>query len=152
MLISFFTLIIVIIDQLSKFIIRNNLSQLQKLWLIEDYLYLTFLKNRGAAFGILQGQLILFFLITIFFFIFIIYLYQKELPQTFLVKIAISFLLGGSTSNLIDRILMKYVTDFIGLNLFDFYQLPIVNIADIFISTGVLILIYQLLFLADRGV
>lgn len=152
MLISFFTLIIVIIDQLSKFIIRNNLSQLQKLWLIEDYLYLTFLKNRGAAFGILQGQLILFFLITIFFFIFIIYLYQKELPQTFLVKIAISFLLGGSTSNLIDRILMKYVTDFIGLNLFDFYQLPIINIADIFISTGVLILIYQLLFLADRGV
>lgn len=152
MLISFFTLIIVIMDQLSKFIIRNNLSQLQKLWLIEDYLYLTFLKNRGAAFGILQGQLILFFLITIFFFIFIIYLYQKELPQTFLVKIAISFLLGGSTSNLIDRILMKYVTDFIGLNLFDFYQLPIINIADIFISTGVLILIYQLLFLADRGV
>lgn len=152
MLISFFTLIIVIMDQLSKFIIRNNLSQLKKLWLIEDYLYLTFLKNRGAAFGILQGQLILFFLITIFFFIFIIYLYQKELPQTFLVKIAISFLLGGSTSNLIDRILMKYVTDFIGLNLFDFYQLPIINIADIFISTGVLILIYQLLFLADRGV
>lgn len=152
MLISFFTLIIVIIDQLSKFIIRNNLSQLQKLWLIEDYLYLTFLKNRGAAFGILQGQLILFFLITIFFFIFIIYLYQKELPQTFLVKIVISFLLGGSTSNLIDRILMTYVTDFIGLNLFDFYQLPIINIADIFISTGVLILIYQLLFLADRGV
>lgn len=152
MYIAIFSIFIIIIDQLSKFLIRSNFHQSQRLPIIDDYLYLTFVKNSGAAFGILSGQRIFFILITIFFIVFIIYVYKKELQQTAAVKMALIFLLGGSTANLIDRVLLHYVTDFIAFDLFDFYQLPVINIADIFIFFGVGILIYQLLFSADRGV
>ncbi|MFW6251599.1 MAG: signal peptidase II [Halanaerobium sp.] len=150
--IAIFSVFIILIDQLSKFLIRSNLNQYQNLPVIKNYLYLTFVKNRGAAFGILSGQRSFFILITIFFLIFIIYLYKKELSDTLSARVALVFLLGGSTANLIDRILLHYVTDFIAFDLFDFYQLPVINIADIFIFFGVLILIYQLMFSADRGV
>ncbi len=150
--IAIFSVFIILIDQLSKFLIRSNLDQYQNLPVIKNYLYLTFVKNRGAAFGILSGQRSFFILITIFFLIFIIYLYKKELSNTLSARVALVFLLGGSTANLIDRILLHYVTDFIAFDLFDFYQLPVINIADIFIFFGVLILIYQLMFSADRGV
>jgi signal peptidase II len=152
MYIVIFSIIIIVIDQLSKFLIRSSFYQFQRFSLIGDYLSLTFVKNRGAAFGILNGQRIFFIIITVFFLIFIIYLYQKELPQTVAVKTAVVFLLGGSTANLIDRVLFHYVTDFIAFDFFDFYQLPVINIADIFIFFGVVILIYQLLFSVDRGV
>src|SRR6056297_762509 len=152
MYIVVFSLLIIFVDQLSKFLIRSNFYQSQRLSIIEDYFYLTFVKNRGAAFGILSGQRIFFIIITVFFLIFIIYLYKNELPQTALAKTAVIFLLGGSTANLIDRMLLHYVTDFIAFDLFDFYQLPVINIADIFIFFGVVILIYQLIFSVDRGV
>lgn len=152
MYIVIFSTAIILIDQLSKYFIRSNFVQFEKLFLIRNYFYLTFVKNKGAAFGILSGQRIFFILITVLFLIFIIYLYKKELPDTISVRVALIFLLGGSIGNLIDRILLHYVTDFIALDLFDFYQLPVINIADIFIFFGVLILIYQLIFSADRGV
>ena len=150
--IAVFSIIIIIADQLSKFLVRSNFDQYQRLLIIEDFLYLTYVKNRGAAFGILSGQRILFILITVFFLIFIIYIYIKELPQTAAAKTAFIFLLGGSTANLIDRLLFHFVTDFIAFDIFDFYQLPVINIADIFIFFGVVILIYQLYFSTDRGV
>ena len=152
MYIVIFSTAIILIDQLSKYFIRSNFVQFEKLFLIRNYFYLTFVKNKGAAFGILSGQRIFFILITVLFLIFIIYLYKKELPDTISVRVALIFLLGGSIGNLIDRILLHYVTDFIALDLFDFYQLNVINIADIFIFFGVLILIYKLIFSADRGV
>ena len=152
MYIVIFSITIILIDQLTKFLIRSQLQQFQRISIIGDYFYLSFVKNRGAAFGILRGQRNFFILITIFFLFFIIYIYKKELPQTAAVKVAFIFLLGGSTANLIDRVLLHYVTDFIAFDLFDFYQLPVINLADIFIFFGVVILIYQLIFLTDRGV
>lgn len=152
MYIAIFSMLIILIDQLSKFLIRSNFYQSQRLSIIRDYLYLTFVKNRGAAFGILNGQRVFFILITVFFLLFIIYIYKNELPKTAGTKIVLIFLLGGSTANLIDRVVLHYVTDFIAFDLFDFYQLPVINIADIFIFFGVVILIYQLLFSEDRGV
>jgi len=151
MYIALFSIIIIVLDQLSKYFIRVYLSQSSKLSIIGDYFYLTFVKNRGAAFGILRGQRSFFIIITFFFLIFIIYLYNKELPKVFMSKISVIFLLGGSISNLIDRIIFHYVTDFIAFDILDFYQLPVINIADIFIFFGVIILIYQLLFFEDRG-
>ncbi|MFW5961612.1 MAG: signal peptidase II [bacterium] len=152
MSITIFSIIIILIDQLSKFIIRSNFAQSQKLPIIGDYLYLTFVKNKGAAFGILKGQRSFFIIITIFFLLFIFYIYKNEMPETNAAKTAVIFLVGGSIANLIDRVLMHYVTDFIAFDLFDFYQLPVINIADIFIFFGVLLLVHQLMFFTDRGV
>lgn len=79
-------------------------------------------------------------------------MYKFELPAKKSVEFGTAFLLAGGISNLIDRLFLHYVTDFIAFNLFGFYNLPVINFADIFIFFGVLILIYQLLFSVDRGV
>lgn len=147
-----FSSLIIFIDQLSKLIVRSNFSEYQRFKILGDYFYFTFVKNRGAAFGILAGQRFFFILITIIFLIFLIYVYKNELPKIILSKLALVFLLGGSLANLIDRIFFHYVTDFIAFDFLSFYQLPVINIADIFIFFGVVILIFELIFLVDRGV
>jgi len=72
MYIVLFTIIIILIDQLSKYLIRSSLAQFEKISILGDYLYLSFVKNRGAAFGILKGQRSFFIITTIIFLIFII--------------------------------------------------------------------------------
>lgn len=152
MYIAVFSVLIVIIDQLSKYWVRDYFINNDNLIIIKNYFYFTSVKNRGAAFGILEGQRIFFIFVTLFFIFFIFYIYNKELSKMFLSKLALIFLLGGSIANLIDRVVFSYVTDFIALDLFDFYQLPVINIADIFIFFGVIILIYQLFKIENRGV
>lgn len=144
--------LIIIFDQLTKFLSRISFLEGEKYTVIDQFLELTFLKNQGAAFGILSGQRNLFILLTILFCVFIIYIYKFELKTNKLVKMGTIFLLAGALSNLIDRLFWHYVTDFIAFDLFGFYNLPVINFADIFIFFGVLILIYQLNFSADRGV
>lgn len=149
MIILLFSSFIIILDQIAKFIIRNNLSQNQQFEIINNHFYFTFIKNKGAAFGILQNQRLFFIIVTIIFIFFLIYLYKSFFRKNIITKIALIFLLGGSTGNLIDRVLFHYVTDFIALDIFDFYKFPIINIADIFIFFGVLLLVFQLLFRAE---
>lgn len=144
MIVIFYSSIIIILDQITKFIIRNNLSLYQRVKIIEDYFYFTFVKNTGAAFGILKNQRLFFIIVTILFIIFLTYFYQKKFKKSLLTKSAVIFLLGGSTANLIDRIIFHYVTDFIAVDLFSFYKFPVINIADIFIFLGMLILIFNL--------
>lgn len=144
MLIIFFSSLIIIFDQITKFIIRNKLAEYQQFKIINDYLYFTFIKNRGAAFGILKNQRLLFILVTLSFIFFLVYLYQKELKKTLIDKLTLIALLGGSIANLIDRIFLHYVTDFIALDIIPFYKFPVINIADIFISLGIICLIFRL--------
>jgi signal peptidase II len=110
--------------------------------LISNIFFLRYVKNRGAAFGILEGQRLFFIIITFIFLFFLIYIYISELEKNKFSYITIIFLIGGSTANLIDRILFTYVTDFIAV-----YKFPVINFADIFIFIGVVFLIYQLIVL-----
>lgn len=143
---------IIFIDQLSKLWVRSYFTKVEKLSIIKDYFYLTFVKNRGAAFGILKGQRIFFIIITFLFLLFLFYLYKKELPKNNKNKTAVAFLLGGSISNFIDRFFFHYVIDFIAFDFFNFYQFPVINIADFFIFLGTIILLQQLFRIKDRGV
>ncbi len=142
MSILLYSSIIIFIDQLSKFLIRNKLLEGESIGLITDIFSIIYIKNRGAAFGILEGQRYFFIVITFIFLFFLIYLYIYELKKNKLTYITMIFLIGGSTANLIDRILFTYVIDFIAV-----YNFPVINIADIFIFIGIFLLIYQLIVL-----
>jgi len=137
----FYSSIIIIVDQLLKYLVRLNLQENQKFEVIDNFFSIAFVKNTGAAFGILKGQRILFITAAVIFFIFILYLYFNELRKCRFSLITVVFLIGGSLSNLIDRILFSYVTDFIAV-----LEFPVINTADIFIFLGVFMLIYQLIF------
>lgn len=128
------TLFIIIVDQLTKISILSTLIPGSSIPLIDKVCYLTLVANRGAAFGILSnyGQ---FF--PVFSFIVIVILTALVIKKPFsLQSLALSLILGGAIGNLIDRLRLGYVVDFIDLRVW-----PVFNLADSAITVGVILLI-----------
>lgn len=135
-------LTILSLDQLTKFLVTKNLLLNQSVPIIKGILYLTLIHNRGAAFGILKNQVTLFILTSIFA-ITLIYFNLKN-PQhrkPSLYGISLSFILAGALGNLIDRVFLGYVVDFL-----DFRIWPVFNIADSAITMGAILLGWSILF------
>jgi len=131
-------LFVVAADQLSKFFVILHMQPNQSIPIISNVFHLTYVKNPGAAFGILAGRTGIFVFITIIAVILIVIFY-KHIPEGHtLLKVALSLQLGGAVGNLIDRIRLDgYVTDFL-----DFRIWPVFNLADtaIFLGIGLLFL------------
>lgn len=130
--------IIVIIDQLSKLAVVKFMDErnVQTIPLWEGVFHLTSHRNAGAAFGILQGQKWFFVIVTlavIAVIIYIIYRYEGHSDKKILLY-GIAFLLGGAVGNLIDRVFIGEVIDFLDFRLINF---AIFNVADVAINVGV---------------
>lgn len=138
MLIILLVILFILIDQVSKYLIINNLHE--RLTIIKNFFYLTYTKNNGAAFSILTGKRLFLILITILIIVGIIYYIRKNNIKDKLSIISFSLILGGSLGNLIDRIVRGYVVDFISVKISN-YNFPIFNIADSFICIGIFILV-----------
>lgn len=137
--------IVLILDQLSKFLAVNFLQLNVPFALIKNFLYLTLVHNRGAAFGILKNQLSLFITIS-FFAILFIFLHLKNKKNSFVLKLSLSLILSGAAGNLIDRLRFGYVIDFL-----DFRVWPVFNLADSALTIGALLLSWELLFVKDAA-
>lgn len=135
-----FALISLIIDQIVKILVSNYLILGQTIKIINNFFYLTYVQNKGAAFSILIGYRYILIIIT---FIFLYYLYKCIKKQKSLNKLEIisyGLLLGGIIGNLIDRIIYGYVIDYFDFMIFN-YNFPIFNLADSFIVIGCIILV-----------
>lgn len=140
----FITLIILIGDQLTKFIIRTQMTLGESFAVVPKFLYITSHRNNGAAWGILSGKMTFFYIITIIVLIALIVFYIKEAKNNMLMQIAISLLFSGALGNFIDRVSSSEVVDFIDTVIFG-YDFPIFNIADASLTIGVVLLIIVLL-------
>ncbi len=146
-------LLVVICDQLSKLWILQNFALYDSTVIIPGFFNLTFLRNTGAAFGILAGQpalwrQVFFVTLAMVALVVIIFMQRKLGPQNSWFTISLGFISGGAIGNLIDRVAYGSVIDF-----FDFYvtthHWPAFNVADSGITVGVAIfLITQ--FLEER--
>ncbi|EGQ0385491.1 lipoprotein signal peptidase [Staphylococcus pseudintermedius] len=140
----FITLIILIGDQLTKFIIRTQMTLGESFAVVPKFLYITSHRNNGAAWGILSGKMTFFYIITIIVLIALIVFYIKEAKNNMLMQIAISLLFSGALGNFIDRVSSGEVVDFMDTVIFG-YDFPIFNIADASLTIGVVLLIIVLL-------
>jgi len=132
---------ILFLDQLSKSLVTKNLLLNQSLPLIKGIFHLTLIHNRGAAFGILKNQTQLFIFTSLLAIILIFWNLRKNKYKTHSIySISLSFVLAGALGNLIDRLKLGYVIDFL-----DFRIWPVFNIADSAISIGAMILGYSIL-------
>ncbi|MGE5302011.1 MAG: signal peptidase II [Alphaproteobacteria bacterium] len=141
--------VIVVIDQITKLIVDRTMPLYHSIPIIDGFFNLTYIRNTGAAFGILAGSgaafrlpfLVLFSLLAIGFIIVML----RRLPEreTGLI-IALTFILGGAIGNLIDRFAYGEVIDFLDIY-WATYHWPAFNIADSFITVGVTITIYYLI-------
>ena len=124
--------LVILVDRITKMLVENFLDK--ELSIIKNIFYFTYVKNDGAAFSILGSQRLLLVILSILALFFIIYYITKKDKN----GIGYFFLIGGIIGNLIDRIFLGYVIDFIGI-----YTFPIFNIADIFIVLGAILVLFE---------
>lgn len=138
MLLIIIAAMIVIIDQLTKFLVTTNMTEGAGIPVIEGIFHLTFILNPGAAFGILENSR-WFFVATAVLVLAVFFYYRRALmtaPKP--VQLGIALFAGGALGNLIDRIRIGLVIDF-----FDFRVWPIFNVADIAICVGVGLILWS---------
>lgn len=129
-------LVIIIVDQLTKWLVVKYMELGESIPIIHNFLYLSSHRNRGAAWGILEGQMYFFYIITVGVVIGLIVYLQKLPKDQPWMKLALSLMLGGAIGNFIDRVLHQEVIDFINTFIFT-YDFPIFNVADSALVIGV---------------
>jgi|SRR3989338_1783104 len=132
-------LIIVLIDQITKFLIKANFQLNQSLPLIKNTFHLTYIHNFGAGFGILQQQKWILIFISIIVIGIIFYYFDRIKDKELSLQVLVGLILGGTIGNLIDRLAYGFVVDFL-----DFRIWPVFNFADSFVTIGVIGLIIYL--------
>ncbi|MFJ7728956.1 signal peptidase II [Neobacillus sp. NPDC097160] len=135
---------VILLDQVTKWLIVNNMYLGESITIIDKVLYITSHRNRGAAWGILQGQMWLFYVITVVVIGAIMFYLHKAAKGKWLLGVSLAFMLGGAIGNFIDRVLRKEVVDFIHTYIFS-YNFPVFNIADSALVIGVILLMIQML-------
>ena len=134
-----FTTIFFLIDISSKYIISKIVTLGNSIDIIKNFLRISYVKNTGAAFSILDGNTLFVTIIGIVIIIMIIWYLYKNKVNKMIDKIGYSLILGGSIGNLFDRVCYGYVRDVIDIQIGE-YNYPIFNLADSFIVIGVILL------------
>jgi signal peptidase II len=137
-------ILIILLDQITKWLIVSKMTFGDSIPIINNVLYITSHRNRGAAWGILQGQMWLFYAITLVVIIALIYYIQKAAKGKWLLGFSLALMLGGAIGNFIDRVFRKEVVDFIHTFIFG-YNFPVFNIADSSLCIGVVLLMIVML-------
>lgn len=135
-------IILILVDQLTKFFVVKYFNVNDYLIIIKDFLKFFYIRNTGAAFGLLSGLTIVLSIVSIILIFYIVKEIKNE--NNNLVLCSYTLILSGAIGNLIDRIFRKYVVDFISFTLFN-REMAIFNVADIFITFGVIIFIYNMI-------
>ncbi len=144
----------VLLDQISKIWIDNNMNLFETRPLLGGFLDLHYIRNPGAAFGLFSHSFadfrIPFFVgISIVAIGIILFLFHKLEESEVIMPVALSLVLGGAIGNLIDRIRLGEVIDFILIH-YKRFRWPAFNIADIAITAGVILLVLRMLFLEQE--
>ena len=126
----------VLVDQVVKYWTAVVIAPVGSIPLIPGVVQLTYLENRGAAFSMLENQIWLFLLITVVVIGAIIIALKKNYIQNTWGKVSLLIVCAGAIGNMIDRVMHRYVIDMIQVLFIDF---PVFNIADIYVTVGVIL-------------
>jgi signal peptidase II len=137
------TAVIIVIDQATKLWITNNLALGETYCFIDgicEQVRFIHWYNTGIAFGLFQGNSILFSVTSIIIVVIIFVFYNQIPQQEWLLRLALAFEVGGALGNFIDRVTLGHVTDFVAVGRF-----PIFNVADASINIGVALMFLSIL-------
>lgn len=134
---------IVIIDQLTKILIKRFMEEQESIAVIGKILRLTYVKNPGMAFGIQIGGKLFYTVFASIACVIIIAALFRLKPENFSARFALATILGGAVGNLVDRFIYSEVVDFIDFRIIHW---PVFNFADIAVAIGMIILIAIVIF------
>lgn len=145
--------VLVAIDQVTKYLAIVNLKGKDEIIVIDKWLHFIYVENSGAAFGIFQNATILFTVLTIVIVFSIMWYLLKESNNVgIFLKLPLVIIMAGAIGNLIDRIRLGYVIDFIHSPLGGIYNFPVFNFADIYVTCSAIFLIIYLLLNEEKNV
>lgn len=128
--------VILLFDQITKFIADTTMELNQQIPVLKGFFSITYTRNTGAAWSILEGNMVFFYVVTIVALVVLWYFYKNTNKDDKLSQLAIVFMMAGALGNFIDRLVFQYVRDFLDFIIFG-YDFPIFNIADSFLCIGV---------------
>lgn len=134
------TSILLMLDQVIKLLVRQNINLNQRITVIPKFFYLHYVENTGAAFSILENNTTFIIIISVIFILLLDRYIKKETNFTKLSILSFGLILGGIFGNLIDRLLFHAVIDYLSFTFMD-YSFPIFNVADMGISIGTFLLV-----------
>jgi len=140
--------ILVAIDQITKTIVTTQMDLFQRIEVIPGFFRLLYIRNTGAAFSILEGQMIFFYAISIVSFIIAYFLFKDAKSK--LSYIATTMFVAGAFGNFVDRVIYQSVIDFFSFT-FGTWNFAIFNFADIFITCGIGLLFIDHIIQAKKG-
>lgn len=141
-------LILVGADQLSKYLIDSYMLEGETLPIINDFFHLTYVKNRGIAFGMFQGKLDIISIATIIAIVAIAYyLYKERNKLSMIEKMGFIYILAGAIGNMIDRTFRGFVVDMVDFRGVWSY---VFNLADVWINIGVVFVLLDQLILRKK--
>lgn len=141
------SIFVVVIDQALKKWIVGHLPLHTSQEILPGIVEFYHLRNKGAGWGVLEGEMTFFYMVTLLAVAYLIYLVVHDKDQSRWTSISYGLLLGGAIGNFIDRVVHGYVVDMIRLTFINF---PVFNIADIALTFGVVLLIIYLLVIQEE--
>lgn len=137
---------VVVLDQLIKMLVVNSMALYETIPVLQDIFHITYIHNTGAAFSIMAGQIsVLILLPLVMILAAVIFMFVKRKTAHPLLMVSVALIAGGGIGNLIDRMMMGYVVDYL-----DFRIFPVFNLADIAVCTGCGLLILYVLFIDGK--
>jgi len=144
---------VLLLDQVTKWYVRQRVGLYESIAVIDSFFHITYVRNSGGAFSLLAGtsptfRLPFFLIVCTAAIGVLLYFVSKLEPRQWLLLFALGGILGGALGNLTDRIVSGEVTDFLDVHWHGYYW-PAFNVADSFISTGMVILLIHSLLVRD---
>lgn len=133
------SLLFVVIDQIVKILVISKLALQQPITIINNFFNITYVRNTGAAWSILSGNVLLLIMISVLALVAIYYYLIKDKELNKIDMVSYSMLIGGIIGNLIDRVVHGYVIDYLDFKIFN-YNFPIFNVADTLIVISIIII------------
>ena len=144
---SITTALVIVLDQITKLIVSGNMEVGESFGLIPYIMNIHFVRNKGAAFGMLADQRWIFMTFSVIALGIMFYVLKKTNIRSHLFYISMAFIIGGGIGNMIDRTIYGSVIDFME---FDFVSFAIFNVADAFLTAGVIMMAVYLLFIEKK--
>ena len=141
-------IVLVAADQVAKLLIMRHFKTGQSIHVVNDVLDFTYVQNRGAAFGIFSHHRWIFMVLTSLIMVGIVWLWVKEYINHITGRISAVLIMAGGIGNMIDRVRLGYVVDFIDIN--PLVSFAVFNIADCSVTIGAALLMVYILFYMDE--
>ena len=136
---------VLLLDQITKIVVQTTMQVRDSIEIIEGFFSITYVQNTGAAWSMLEGQMWLFYIITVVALAAMVYFFKDTKEHQWWLRLAILLMVAGTLGNFIDRLTLQYVRDFLDFIIFG-YDFPVFNVADISLCIGVGMIAIETLF------